>query len=57
MLNKYIALIGSFVVYVNYMHAKGWENEKEKIKCVGLDCDVFKEHECVYNLKWLQEYE
>jgi len=25
--------------------------------CVGLDYDVFKEHECVYYLKWFHEYE
>ena len=34
MRNKYIALIVSYVVYVNCMHAKGWENENEKIMCV-----------------------
>jgi len=38
MRNKYIALIVSYVGYVNYKHAKGWENEKEKNKvCVGID--------------------
>jgi len=39
MWNKYIALIVSYVVHVNYMHAKGWENEKGKITCV-LDLTV-----------------
>jgi len=33
MWNKYIALIVSYVRYVNCKHAKGWENEKGKIKC------------------------
>ena len=47
----------SYVVCVNCMHAKGWENEKGKIMCVGLDCDVFKGHECVYYLNWFHEYE
>jgi len=34
MRNKYIALIVSYVRYVNCKHAKGWENEKGKINCV-----------------------
>jgi len=34
MQNKYIALIVSYVGYVNCKHAKGWENEKGKIKFV-----------------------
>ena len=33
MRNKYIALIVSFVGFVNCKHAKGWQNEKGK-KCV-----------------------
>jgi len=57
MQNKYIAFIVAHVVYVNCMHAKGWENEKGKIMCVGLDCDVFKEQQCVYYLKWFHENE
>jgi len=28
MQNKYIALIVAYVVFVNCIHAKGWENEK-----------------------------
>jgi len=31
---KYIALIVSYVVYVNCKQAKGWENEKGKTMCV-----------------------
>jgi len=34
MQNKYIALIMAYVVYVNCMHTKVWENEKKKIMCV-----------------------
>ena len=34
MRNKYIALIVSYVGYVNCKHAKDWENDKGKIKCV-----------------------
>jgi len=34
MRNKYITLIVSCVGYVNCKHAKGWENEKGKIKFV-----------------------
>jgi len=30
MQNKYIALIVSYVEYVNCKHAKGWKNEKGK---------------------------
>jgi len=37
MRNKYIALIVSYVVYVNCRHAKGWENKNGKITCVGID--------------------